>query len=44
MGFFYSMAADVSSPGFAFRVVRQAEKQAELGNRNYPTGVKFTHC
>lgn len=34
----HSMAADVNSPGFAFRIVRQAEKQAELGSRNYPTG------
>ncbi|KAF2347944.1 hypothetical protein FHG87_021300 [Trinorchestia longiramus] len=32
-----SMAADINSPGFSFRIVRQAEKQADLGSRMYPT-------
>uniref|UniRef100_A0A6A7G9U2 Nuclear pore complex protein DDB_G0274915-like isoform X1 n=1 Tax=Hirondellea gigas TaxID=1518452 RepID=A0A6A7G9U2_9CRUS len=32
-----SMAADVTSPGFTFRLVRQAEKQADINSRIYPT-------
>ncbi|XP_018016680.1 nuclear pore complex protein DDB_G0274915 isoform X2 [Hyalella azteca] len=32
-----SMAADINSPGFAFRIARQAEKHADLGSKLYPT-------